>query len=559
MHIKKQLAAVGLLFMFLSSPASAEVIVAEDFLYAQPTKEFGAGGGFTRQDYGGGQNGPLGSWEGQWVSFGDGVITGSDLSEETFNPETDMFSGVTRRGLSDNWLTRDFSTVGLEDNQTLYFGISMRTSDETLMPNATFSISDPRGPGQIGMGFTQSSFHALLGVREEGDDFGVFFDAEEELLNAGRLIGKLEVNASGDDERLTVWLDPTDVETAEYSIAIESDVIGGLSDLTGNVRLDHSTSPGLLFWDDLAVGTTWESVSTVDVPRITVLADNDSRDVRFKNETGSEAQINFIQIESEAGLWDNRWESLADQGLGGFQENNPSAARLTESSLSSALPLSDGASVGWGRVFRNRTIEDLVAHIGTTDGLLNVANVVYGPIAEEPSSVDPDFDDDGNAGIADINALCSQIAAGANEAAFDLTGDGAVNADDLNRFLEQVNRQVGDVNLDGEVDFNDFLTLSTNFGQTSLTWTHGDLDCDGEVAFADFLTLSANFGGSAAQASVPEPSANVLALFSLIWLAAACRRGWLDALSKEERAACRADHLLVRTNDRTRRGSRHAI
>ena len=51
----------------------------------------------------------------------------------------------------------------------------------------------------------------------------------------------------------------------------------------------------------------------------------------------------------------------------------------------------------------------------------------------------------------------------------------------------------GDTNLDGRVDFQDFLILSTNFGQTS-GWSGGDFDADGTVAFADFLLLSTSFG-----------------------------------------------------------------
>ncbi len=62
------------------------------------------------------------------------------------------------------------------------------------------------------------------------------------------------------------------------------------------------------------------------------------------------------------------------------------------------------------------------------------------------------------------------------------------------------------------MDFSDFLILSTNFGMSG-TLSDGDLDNDGQIAFSDFLVLSAHFGENAAAASVPEPSAFLLAWF----------------------------------------------
>ena len=99
----------------------------------------------------------------------------------------------------------------------------------------------------------------------------------------------------------------------------------------------------------------------------------------------------------------------------------------------------------------------------------------------------------------------------------DCNGDGVVDAGDLScgcnnesgidGLLAALNLVKGDLDLDGEVAFGDFLILSGNFGQPA-DYVGGDLDCDGTVLFGDFLTLSSNFGKSAASslASVPEPS-----------------------------------------------------
>ena len=85
----------------------------------------------------------------------------------------------------------------------------------------------------------------------------------------------------------------------------------------------------------------------------------------------------------------------------------------------------------------------------------------------------------------------------------------------------------GDVDLNGDVSFADFLVLSSNFGQAatvSANWQSGDHDCDGNVDFTDFLLMSANFGQSAEAASVPEPSSKMIALSLLLLLPTLQRR-----------------------------------
>lgn len=54
----------------------------------------------------------------------------------------------------------------------------------------------------------------------------------------------------------------------------------------------------------------------------------------------------------------------------------------------------------------------------------------------------------------------------------------------------------GDVNLDGEVSFADFLILSMNFGNVDSERSDGDLNDDALVSFEDFLILTNDFGNS---------------------------------------------------------------
>jgi autotransporter-associated beta strand protein len=90
---------------------------------------------------------------------------------------------------------------------------------------------------------------------------------------------------------------------------------------------------------------------------------------------------------------------------------------------------------------------------------------------------------------------------------------------------------LGDANLDGTVNSEDFSPFSHNLGQSGQMWDDGDFNYDGTVNSEDFAPFSANLGQSAAMAagpadivaagngitlnsvSVPEPS--VLALLTL--------------------------------------------
>jgi hypothetical protein len=82
---------------------------------------------------------------------------------------------------------------------------------------------------------------------------------------------------------------------------------------------------------------------------------------------------------------------------------------------------------------------------------------------------------------------------------------------------------LGDANLDGRVDLNDFGILKNHFGSGTLR-SEGDFNADSQVNLTDFGILKENFGRSAA-AAVPEPAtlgqlALGLALASLATFAA---------------------------------------
>jgi len=80
----------------------------------------------------------------------------------------------------------------------------------------------------------------------------------------------------------------------------------------------------------------------------------------------------------------------------------------------------------------------------------------------------------------------------------------------------------GDANVDGVINFADFLTVTQNFGQEG-TWRRGDFNGDQTINFNDFLDVSQRFGAVAAQLSgfsnpVPEPSTVCLMLIAVAGL-----------------------------------------
>lgn len=106
-----------------------------------------------------------------------------------------------------------------------------------------------------------------------------------------------------------------------------------------------------------------------------------------------------------------------------------------------------------------------------------------------------DMNGDGIVDVSDIDAVASAIRTGSEENAFDLNRDDVVDQLDMDYLVESVlNTKRGDTNLDGQVDFIDFLALATNFGEEEKRWSDGNFGADVAVDFKDFLDLAENFG-----------------------------------------------------------------
>jgi hypothetical protein len=142
-----------------------------------------------------------------------------------------------------------------------------------------------------------------------------------------------------------------------------------------------------------------------------------------------------------------------------------------------------------------------------------------------------DFNGDAIFDALDIDSISVALRSNNLHAKFDVNQDGRVTSEDRAFLIESVAAtNPGDSNLDGNVDFADFLVLSNSFNENG-GWAAGDFDGDGLVGFPDFLLLSDNYLASNAAASVPEPTGfSILLLTALALIGCVKRRGstWRD-------------------------------
>ena len=109
--------------------------------------------------------------------------------------------------------------------------------------------------------------------------------------------------------------------------------------------------------------------------------------------------------------------------------------------------------------------------------------------------------------LPDTNSLCSAISSQSTKLECDLNSNEVVNRDDMTS-LDSWGTVPGDWDVDGNVDFTDFVVLAHAFGGPG-TYSQDDGSCDVTVDFPDFLSPSSNFGfqSDANQTQrVPEPT-----------------------------------------------------
>ncbi len=152
-------------------------------------------------------------------------------------------------------------------------------------------------------------------------------------------------------------------------------------------------------------------------------------------------------------------------------------------------------------------------------GTIIVGDINNGLVVARLDLFDADFNFDGALDCTDINLLVEAIASGSNVALFDLTGDGNVNLADRDAWLADAGAEnlstgnpylLGDANLDGVVDGEDFVRWNEHKFTADPAWCNGDFNADGVIDGIDFITWNENKFTSADTAAVPEPTSLIL-------------------------------------------------
>lgn len=96
--------------------------------------------------------------------------------------------------------------------------------------------------------------------------------------------------------------------------------------------------------------------------------------------------------------------------------------------------------------------------------------------------------------IANVDELFAATRLQRASERLDVNQDGAVDDEDIDSLFNDVlGTKRADLDLDGVVDFGDFLTLAQHYGREDASWSQGDLNGDEKVDFLDFLVLSSEF------------------------------------------------------------------
>jgi hypothetical protein len=436
-----------------ATSARAVVVVAEDFLYDGPSKTLHIGGGFNGDlRYAGGQNGTAGQWTSLWGQVGDGIITTPAYVPPEPEPNTptnvalyDAFFGVQSE------LLRDFELdASVSPTQTLYFGgrfkadLFIGTDGQTVPQfyaprlflnrvegdDRYYDINGIILPAQrdrtldIALGFesfknintqtTQNMVVARLGGGTEAK--ATVVGAPPSDGNWHSIVGKLELNISGGaNERLTVWFDPSGVESGGTSVQLQADVLADLTALIGTYHsqgtrpLNTTNDPmlpidpndsvielpaevGRSYIDDMVIGTTWQDVATVEVPRLTLRIDPTSGIGRLINLTDTVFDLDGYSIESAAGsLNPTGWNSLDEQNVDTWVQNEATGNQLVETNFLDATTIAAGGQLPLGTLWNVGGSQQIVGRYSTQDGLINVLNVEF-----SSAGLAGDFDNDGD-------------------------------------------------------------------------------------------------------------------------------------------------------------------
>lgn len=369
--------AVSMTLAGSTQMVQAEVVVAEDFFYNQPTKGTADLNGFAGRSYGGGQNGS-GFWDDRWEAVGGSTIIGTDVVNPPLsdNPHTALITGFA----SEEQLNREYQLPASNSMpSTLYFGADFKVDDANLNTIfAEFSILNSDGDPAVSLGvtFDQATFDPTFFAKVGDNQLNGNPNAQpNDLLISGtvhRVVGKVDLtygatagdynqngaidggdflvwqrefgagagspaDGNGDDTvdgddlalwrqvlnqapgatgaTLSVYFDPTGEEQSNASVLTVNDTFTFSSETIVELNGLPGGNQDPIYVDNLAIGTTWADVVAVDVPRLELEVDTDTGATKLVNNSSEDIELAFYEILSASGSLDpTGWNSLSDQG-----------------------------------------------------------------------------------------------------------------------------------------------------------------------------------------------------------------------------------------------------
>jgi len=276
---KSALAALSAALL-IAAPAQGASIAYEGFDYTA--------GSLT------GNNGGTGDWGGAWAGGGT-VVSGTDTNAAWGG--TDSTGGVHR---TQALATRAIDTTFVGSSTVpLYFsaefqkngpqGIVSNSNGYAVFLALTNSADANSVTNTVRIGLNKPNnlahqFNARIGTgtgtAQVNTQFGSYTHSTDGATtppyvgSTVLLVGKIEFNVDGVNDRLTVWADPTGFETGGASVVVEGANIGWETPTFAKTQAFNLTTgtQGDPYIDNIRIGTTWAAVVIPEPSSLALLA-----------------------------------------------------------------------------------------------------------------------------------------------------------------------------------------------------------------------------------------------------------------------------------------------
>ena len=248
----------------VSAPVEAMLIVSESFetyTAGQTLNTQGSAG----DGWSGAWTATTQNWERAWVDDSD--VMGAGNAVRAYTANNDAYHSSFNRGITATNLNVVYMSFLLRYDD-VDFGLTDATDSDTLIRVNTSEMGRPFG---ISVGSTTGNLGAIL---REGTVTGPGATLQDGTTH--QIVLRFEQVSSGwGQSRLDVWLDPgaesnTPVLTATGgSLTNESTVT--INNFLATLHHSGSSSNAGTYFDELHIGTTWDSVNVIPEPGTLVL------------------------------------------------------------------------------------------------------------------------------------------------------------------------------------------------------------------------------------------------------------------------------------------------